>query len=172
MVYRIPWNTWYKSTIWQFYDHIILQNNFRFFSDRRSILTKEFWIYWPIAVWHRVQMHGQVDTENCPMYNTKIFKSFLFSSDTDHTCYTMTTAGKNGFLELLPIYLDHVLYPTLTVIIMSNFIFEITNNLNPGQRFHNGSPSHIWRGRRWGCCLLWNARQGKLWRIQNLFGVN
>ena len=32
----------------------------------------------------------------------------------DHTCYTMTTAGSQGFLNLLPIYLDHILYPTLT----------------------------------------------------------
>ena len=35
-------------------------------------------------------------------------------TDTDHTCYTMTTAGSEGFLNLLPIYLDHVLQPTLT----------------------------------------------------------
>lgn len=35
-------------------------------------------------------------------------------TDTDHTCYTMTTAGAKGFLNLLPIYLDHVLYPSLT----------------------------------------------------------
>ncbi|XP_028410939.1 uncharacterized protein C05D11.1-like [Dendronephthya gigantea] len=35
-------------------------------------------------------------------------------TDTDHTCYTMTTAGSEGFLNLLPIYLDHILYPTLT----------------------------------------------------------
>jgi len=35
-------------------------------------------------------------------------------TDTDHTCYTMTTAGSEGFLQLLPVYLDHVLYPTLT----------------------------------------------------------
>ncbi|CAN7993566.1 unnamed protein product [Ixodes hexagonus] len=35
-------------------------------------------------------------------------------TDTDHTCYTMTTAGAQGFLNLLPIYLDHVLYPLLT----------------------------------------------------------
>ena len=35
-------------------------------------------------------------------------------TDTDHTCYTMTTAGHQGFLNLLPIYLDHVLYPTIT----------------------------------------------------------
>ncbi|XP_033646112.1 uncharacterized protein C05D11.1-like [Asterias rubens] len=35
-------------------------------------------------------------------------------TDTDHTCYTVMTAGSQGFLNLLPIYLDHVLYPTLT----------------------------------------------------------
>lgn len=35
-------------------------------------------------------------------------------TDTDHTCYTMTTAGSEGFLSLLPIYLNHILYPTLT----------------------------------------------------------
>lgn len=27
----------------------------------------------------------------------------------------MTMAGSEGFLNLLPIYLDHILYPTLTV---------------------------------------------------------
>ena len=36
-------------------------------------------------------------------------------TSTDHTAYTMETAGSEGFLNLLPIYLDHVLYPTLTV---------------------------------------------------------
>lgn len=36
-------------------------------------------------------------------------------TDVDHTCYTVTTAGSEGFLNLLPIYLDHILYPTLTV---------------------------------------------------------
>nr|CAD7430731.1 unnamed protein product [Timema monikensis] len=35
-------------------------------------------------------------------------------TDTDHTCYTMTTAGSEGFLSLMPIYIDHILYPTLT----------------------------------------------------------
>ncbi|KAI7861631.1 Metalloenzyme, LuxS/M16 peptidase-like protein [Spinellus fusiger] len=35
-------------------------------------------------------------------------------TDVDHTCYTITTAGSEGFLRLLPIYVDHVLYPTLT----------------------------------------------------------
>lgn len=32
-----------------------------------------------------------------------------------HTGYTVDTAGSEGFLKLLPIYLDHILYPTLTV---------------------------------------------------------
>lgn len=35
-------------------------------------------------------------------------------TDTDHTNYTLTTAGSDGFLNLLPIYLDHVLFPILT----------------------------------------------------------
>lgn len=34
---------------------------------------------------------------------------------TDHTCYTIETAGSEGFINMLPIYLDHVLYATLTV---------------------------------------------------------
>src|SRR5882724_4431388 len=35
-------------------------------------------------------------------------------TDVDHTAYTCSHAGMDGFLQLLPIYLDHVLYPTLT----------------------------------------------------------
>ncbi|GAA5796832.1 hypothetical protein HPULCUR_002210 [Helicostylum pulchrum] len=35
-------------------------------------------------------------------------------TDVDHTCYTITTAGSQGFLNILPIYVDHILYPTLT----------------------------------------------------------
>ncbi|KAL7748791.1 hypothetical protein RI367_005704 [Sorochytrium milnesiophthora] len=33
---------------------------------------------------------------------------------TDHTCYTITTAGEEGFRNLMPIFLDHILHPTLT----------------------------------------------------------
>lgn len=33
---------------------------------------------------------------------------------TDHTCYTMQSAGHEGVLNLLPIYADHILYPTLS----------------------------------------------------------
>lgn len=35
-------------------------------------------------------------------------------TDVDYTCYTLTTAGSEGFLQILPIYLDHILNPTLT----------------------------------------------------------
>ncbi|XP_013400143.1 uncharacterized protein C05D11.1 [Lingula anatina] len=35
-------------------------------------------------------------------------------TDTDHTCYTMQTAGDEGFLTLMPIYVEHVLFATLT----------------------------------------------------------
>lgn len=31
----------------------------------------------------------------------------------DHTSYTISTAGSEGFLNLLPIYVDHILFPTL-----------------------------------------------------------
>jgi len=34
-------------------------------------------------------------------------------TDVDHTCYTIDTAGSAGFLKVLPVYLDHVLFPTL-----------------------------------------------------------
>ena len=32
----------------------------------------------------------------------------------DHTCYTVDTAGGQGFLQILPIYVDHILFPTIT----------------------------------------------------------
>lgn len=47
------------------------------------------------------------------MYNYK----FLLL-DTDHTAYTMTSAGSDGFTTLLPVYLDHIFFPTLTVRIL------------------------------------------------------
>lgn len=44
----------------------------------------------------------------------------------DHTCYTISTAGSEGFLSLLPVYLDHVFYPTLKVY----KLYFNTNNKN------------------------------------------
>ncbi|XP_050076146.1 uncharacterized protein C05D11.1-like [Anopheles maculipalpis] len=51
-------------------------------------------------------------------------------TDRDHTCYTMTTAGSEGFLSLLPVYLDHILYPTLTD---SGFITEVHHITGHGE---------------------------------------
>ena len=33
---------------------------------------------------------------------------------TDHTAYTLETAGWEGFAQILPVYLDHIIRPTLT----------------------------------------------------------
>lgn len=30
------------------------------------------------------------------------------------TAYTISTAGSEGFLKMLPIYVDHILHPTIT----------------------------------------------------------
>lgn len=43
-------------------------------------------------------------------------------TDTDHTAYTASTAGEQGFLQLLPIFVDHILYPTMT---QSAFVTEV-----------------------------------------------
>ncbi|GLB36235.1 putative insulinase (Peptidase family M16) [Lyophyllum shimeji] len=43
-------------------------------------------------------------------------------TDTDHTAYTISTAGEQGFLQLLPIYIDHILYATLT---RAGFVTEV-----------------------------------------------
>lgn len=40
----------------------------------------------------------------------------------DHTAYTIETAGGQGFLQLLPIYVDHILYPTIRD---SGFVTEV-----------------------------------------------
>ncbi|KAJ9101136.1 hypothetical protein QFC21_003354 [Naganishia friedmannii] len=40
----------------------------------------------------------------------------------DHTAYTISTAGSEGFLNMLPIYLEHILYPTIT---KEGFITEV-----------------------------------------------
>lgn len=40
---------------------------------------------------------------------------FKLISDVDHTCYTLSTAGSEGFCTLLPIYMDHIFHPILSV---------------------------------------------------------
>lgn len=67
-------------------------------------------------------------------------------TDIDHTCYTMTTAGKDGFLELFPIYLDHVLYPTLSVSKYKIEFLDKSYSINYlGSGFHNRSAPCIRR---------------------------
>lgn len=48
-------------------------------------------------------------------------------TDTDHTAYTVSTAGEAGFLQILPIYVDHILYPTIT---KNGFTTEV-HHINP-----------------------------------------
>lgn len=51
-------------------------------------------------------------------------------TDTDHTCYTMTTAGSEGFLNMLGVYVDHILFPTLTE---SGYLTEVHHINGQGQ---------------------------------------
>lgn len=48
----------------------------------------------------------------------------------DHTAYTLTTAGSDGFLRMLPVYLDHVFFPTLT---KEGFVTEVYHVNDKGQ---------------------------------------
>ena len=43
----------------------------------------------------------------------------------DQTCYTMATVGSEGFLRLLPIFLDHIFNPTLND---SYFVTEVISD--------------------------------------------
>lgn len=47
-------------------------------------------------------------------------------TDIDHTCYTMETAGSEGFLALMPIYLEHILHPVLTEEAFTTEVHHIT----------------------------------------------
>lgn len=67
-------------------------------------------------------------------------------TDTDHTAYTASTAGEQGFLQLLPIYVDHILYPTST---QSAFVTEARI-----------TPSHL------SCLLTYTHELGAPYRSQ------
>ncbi|CAI5445347.1 unnamed protein product [Caenorhabditis angaria] len=43
-------------------------------------------------------------------------------TDTDHTAYTLSTVGSDGFLKVLPVYINHLLTPMLTA---SQFATEV-----------------------------------------------
>ncbi|KAF4552369.1 Peptidase M16 inactive domain-containing protein 1 [Elsinoe fawcettii] len=45
---------------------------------------------------------------------TRVYSNTNAWTATDHTAYTLETAGWDGFASILPVYLEHVLVPTLT----------------------------------------------------------
>ena len=45
---------------------------------------------------------------------TRAYSTTNAWTSTDHTAYTLETAGWDGFAQILPVYLEHVLLPTLT----------------------------------------------------------
>lgn len=49
-------------------------------------------------------------------------------TDTDHTCYDVFTAGTSGFLTILPVYLDHILFPMLTKEDFVTEVYHISEN--------------------------------------------
>ena len=51
-------------------------------------------------------------------------------TETDHTCYTVYTAGSAGFLNILPIYMDHILYPLLRE---DGFVTEVHHITSDGE---------------------------------------
>ncbi|VDO96850.1 unnamed protein product [Soboliphyme baturini] len=51
-------------------------------------------------------------------------------TEQNHTCYTLSTAGSRGFLILLPLYLDHILFPMIT---SSQFITEVHHVTGSGE---------------------------------------
>lgn len=49
-------------------------------------------------------------------------------TDVDHTCYTLTTAGYEGFLQMLPVYVDHILFPLNTNESFTTEVMHIDGN--------------------------------------------
>ncbi len=47
-------------------------------------------------------------------------------TDVDHTCYTVETGGEEGFLSLMPVYIDHILYPTITTSAFNTEVHHVT----------------------------------------------
>lgn len=81
-------------------------------------------------------------------------------TDIDHTSYTVSTAGEQGFLQLLPIYVDHILYPTLTdaafvIEVCCAFVLHFLREL-----ILPGSP-HQRRRRGFWCCLQRDGGKGE-----------
>ena len=69
---------------------------------------------WPTGLLQAVQTLGQQVT--IPGESSLLFPFFFFFSFLSllHYSYTVSCAGSEGFLNLLSIYMDHILYPTIT----------------------------------------------------------
>lgn len=66
----------------------------------------------------------------------------------DHTCFQVSTEGYVGFLNLLPVYLDHILYPKLEVMQTAFNFSRSSQKFLPELFIHNRSSSYHrkWRG--------------------------
>ncbi|GAA5896610.1 Sdd3p [Sporobolomyces salmoneus] len=73
---------------------------------------------------------------------------------TETTAYTIGTAGSEGFLKILPVFLDHVLYPTITD---SGFVTEVFNISGKGEE--GGVVFGEMQGREQGSSDLMHLRQ-------------
>uniref|UniRef100_A0A1I7U966 Presequence protease, mitochondrial n=1 Tax=Caenorhabditis tropicalis TaxID=1561998 RepID=A0A1I7U966_9PELO len=51
-------------------------------------------------------------------------------TDTDHTAYTLSTVGSDGFLKVLPVYINHLLTPMLTASQFATEVHHITGEGN------------------------------------------
>jgi len=49
----------------------------------------------------------------------------------------MTMAGSAGFLNMLPIYLDHILYPLLTVLLLLLLLLLLLSFITPQEKHKN-----------------------------------
>ena len=74
----------------------------------RIILTRASSTRSRIAVWQMEPTLGLV---------CNIFAGARLSpcTDVDHTCYTISNAGEDGFLQVLPVYLDHVRHENISL---------------------------------------------------------
>ncbi len=87
--------------------------------------TRDFLISWPLSLLIAFafsvilsQPSGVLDklANRCMADGTNAWTA------TDHTAYTLSTAGSEGAVNLMPIFADHVLFPTLTD---SGFVTEV-----------------------------------------------
>lgn len=62
------------------------------------------------------------------MVGNRLFSNTNAWTDTDQTVYTLLTAGWEGFNSLLPVYLDHVLHPTLTDDACMTEVYHVDGN--------------------------------------------